>query len=82
MLLPFRREALRERTRLDEVDEADAHDQTTPSERIERCLELSDLARELAGAVGSAWIEQASASIEEKARIYVAPLRAVTLLRQ
>ena len=76
MLLPFRREALRERARLDEADEADAYEHTTPSERIERSLELSELARELARAVGSAWTEQASASLEEKARVYVAPMRA------
>jgi hypothetical protein len=77
MLLPFRRDALRERARLDAADEAEAFEQTTPSERIERSLELSELAHELACAVGSAWTEQASASLEEKARLYVAPLRAV-----
>ena len=43
MLLPFRRDALRERARLDEADEADAYEHTTPSERIERSLELSEL---------------------------------------
>jgi len=76
MLLPFRRDALRERARLDEADEADAYEHTTPSERIERCLELSELARELASAVGSAWTKYASAGLEDKARIYVAPMRA------
>ena len=77
MLLPFRRDALRERARLDEADEADAYEQTTPSERIERSLELSELARELADAVSSAWTDQASAGLEEKARLYVAPMHAV-----
>jgi hypothetical protein len=77
MLLPFRRDALRERARLDEADEADAYEHTTPSERIERSLELSELARELARAVGGAWTEQASAGLAEKARVYVAPMRAV-----
>lgn len=76
MLLPFRREALRERARLDEADEADAYEHTTPSERIERSFELSELARELARAVGSEWTEQASVALEEKARVYVAPMRA------
>ena len=78
MLLPFRREALRERARLDEADEADAYQRTTLSERIERSIELSELARELACAVGSSWTEQASAGLDEKARLYVAPMRAVT----
>jgi len=77
MLLPFRRAALRDRARLDEADEADAYERTTPSERIERSLEMSELARELAHAVGSAWTEQAGAGLEEKARLYVAPMRAV-----
>lgn len=77
MLLPFRRDALRERARLDEADEADAYEHTTPSERIERSLELSELARDLASAVGSAWTTHASADLEDKARIYVAPMRAV-----
>jgi hypothetical protein len=76
MLLPFRRDALRERARLDEADEADAYEHTTPSERIERSLELSELAGELARAVGSEWTEQAGAALEEKARLYVAPMRA------
>jgi hypothetical protein len=76
MLLPLRRDALRERTRLDEADEADAYARTTPSERIERSLELSELARQLARAVGSAWTEQAGTGLEEKARLYVAPMRA------
>lgn len=77
MLLPFRRDALRERARLDDADEAAVYDHTTPTERIERCLELSELARELAVAVGSAWTEHASASLKEKARLYVSPMHAV-----
>ena len=77
MLLPFRRDALRERARLDEADEAEAYARTTPDERIERCLELSELSRELAESVGGAWIGEASASLEEKAHLYVVPLRLV-----
>lgn len=77
MLLPLRRDALRNRAPLDEADEADAYEHTTPSQRIMRSLELSELARELARAVGSAWTEQASADMMEKARFYVAPMRAV-----
>lgn len=77
MIPPFRREALRERARLDEADDADVYERTTPSERIERSLELSELARELAHAVGNTWTAHASADIEEKASRYVAPMRMV-----
>lgn len=76
MILPLRRDALRDRAALDEADEADAYEHTTPSQRILRCLELSELARELAHAVDSAFTPQPSADIEEKARLYVAPMRA------
>lgn len=76
MLSPLRREALCKRALLDESDEATAYEQTTPSERIERSLELSELALELARAVGSAWVDEARVSLREKARLYVAPMRA------
>lgn len=77
MQLPFRRDALRERARLDEADEAEAYARTTPDERIERCLELSELACDLAESVGGAWVGEAGASLEENAQLYVAPLRLV-----
>jgi hypothetical protein len=76
MLFPLRREALRDRARLDEADEATAYEQMTPSQRIERSLELSELAAELARAVGGAWVDQARVGLQEKMRLYVAPMRA------
>jgi hypothetical protein len=77
MLLPFRRDALREKNRLDEADEDEVCARMTPSERLERSLELSNMARELAESVGASWTQEASASLEEKARLYVAPMRAL-----
>lgn len=78
MLPPLRRAALRAREPLDEADEAEARGQTTPSERIERSLELSELARELAEAVGSTWTQAADPDLPGKARRWAAPLHAVT----
>jgi hypothetical protein len=77
MILPVRREALRDRQLLDEADEMDAHARGTPSERLGLALALSDLARKLARGAGSRWVEEGSADLESKSALYVAPLRAL-----
>ncbi|HZF47527.1 MAG TPA: hypothetical protein VE093_02695 [Polyangiaceae bacterium] len=77
MILPLRRDALRERDRLDEADEDAAFARSTPSQRLELSVELSDVMRSLAESVGSAWVSDASMALENKARLYVTPLRAL-----
>ncbi|MCC6214454.1 MAG: hypothetical protein IT376_06270 [Polyangiaceae bacterium] len=78
MLPPLRRAALRARESLDEADEAEAHGQTTPSDRVERSLEPSKLARELAEAVGSTWTQAVNPDLPGEARRWAAPLHALT----
>jgi hypothetical protein len=80
MILPLRRDALRERGHLDEADEDADFARSTPSQRLESSVELSDVTRSLAESVGSAWVAEASMSLESKAHLYVAPLQ--TLLRR
>jgi hypothetical protein len=75
MILPFRREALRAREALDEADEVEAYARETPSERLALVIELSDLARSLAEAVGAPWVTETVDDLEEKARLYALPLR-------
>jgi hypothetical protein len=77
MILPVRRDALRERERLDEQDDMAAHAHGTPSERLAMALGLSDLVRKLARSAGSRWVEAGSADLETKSALYVAPLRAL-----
>lgn len=77
MILPLRRDALQERGRLDEADEDAAFARSTPSQRLELSVEISDLTRSLAESVGSAWVEEPSMVLENKARLYVTPLRAL-----
>ena len=77
MILPLRRDALRERDRLDEADEDAAFARSTPSQRLELSVELSDVTRSLAESVGSAWVSEAGMALENKARLYVTPLRAL-----
>jgi hypothetical protein len=75
VLLPLRREALRERESLDEQDEMEAHSRGTPSERLAIALGLSDLVRKLARGAGSRWVDEGSTSLEIKSALYVTPLR-------
>jgi hypothetical protein len=77
MILPVRRDALRDRELLDEADELEAYARSTPSERLALALALSDLTRKLAKGAGSRWIDEGSADLETKAALYVAPLRAL-----
>lgn len=77
VILPVRREALRERELLDEEDAMEAHARGTPSERLAIALGLSDLARKLASGARSRWVVEGSADLETKSALYVAPLRAL-----
>jgi hypothetical protein len=74
---PVRRDALRERQALDEADEAAAYARETVGERLAMAIELSDLTRSLAEAVGAPWVTDAVDDLEDKARLYAAPLRAL-----
>ena len=77
VILPLRREALREREALDETDEAVAYAQETPGERLAMAIELSDLTRSLAEAAGAPWVAEPHDDLADKARLYAAPLRAL-----
>ena len=77
MLLPVRREALRERQALDEADELAQHARETISDRLAMAIELSELTRALAVAVGAPWVAEAVDDLEDKARLWAAPLRAL-----
>ena len=77
MILPLRRDVLQERGRLDEADEDAAFARSTPSQRLELSVELSDVTRSLAESVGSAWVSEASMALESKAHLYVAPMQAL-----
>ena len=72
---PVRREALRERDRLDLEDDLDAHARETPAQRIGMALALMQMARKLAQGTGAAWIKSPQDDLEEKADRYIAPLR-------
>jgi hypothetical protein len=74
---PVRREALRERQALDQVDELEAFAHETLGERLALTIELSDLSRALAEAVGASWVTQPVDDLGDKARLYAAPLRAL-----
>ena len=77
VILPLRRDALKERGRLDEADEDAAFARSTPSQRLELSVEISDVTRSLAESVESTWVSEASMALESKAHLYVAPLRAL-----
>lgn len=75
MVLPFRREALDERARIDERDEAEQYERERPERRVLIGLHLSELARKLAKAAGADWIVKPVDDLGEKAALYAAPLR-------
>lgn len=75
MILPLRRQSLDERRELDERDEAEQYEQETAERRLYIGLRLSELARKLAKAAGADWIVEPMDDLDEKARLYAAPLR-------
>jgi hypothetical protein len=75
MILPFDRGRLVERNRLDEEQELEAVERTTSGERLAQALELSDLVRALALGLGHHDAVGRDDDLEDKARLYVEPLR-------
>lgn len=80
MILPVRREALKERAALDAQDEAELYKHETPERRFLIGLQLSELARTLARAAGADWILNPRDDLAEKARLFAAPLRRLSRL--
>lgn len=56
-------------------DEATAFAQETPERRLAVALALIQMTRKLAKAASADWIVSPSYDLDEKARMYVAPLR-------
>ncbi len=72
---PVRREALRERDRLDLADDLQAYARETPAQRIGLALALMQMARKLAQGTGATWVKSPPDDLAEKAERYIAPLR-------
>jgi hypothetical protein len=69
--LPARRDALAQRNRLDEIDEARQYALESPAERLSFALQSSELVRQLAMAVGN---QNGAADLDQKSAQYVMPL--------
>jgi len=69
--LPFDRARMRERNRLDLIDEIEQAAKMTPAERFLQSLDLSELC--LALARGTPGAQPASDPLEEKARAWTLP---------
>lgn len=70
---------MRERNLLDDIDEVEQMSALTPAQRLRMCLEMSGTARAMAlGGAGQDVMEQYD-TIEEKALLWVEPLRASRL---
>jgi hypothetical protein len=80
-MLPLRRETLRARAELDERDELSLARAESPEQRLELVLELSDLIQELSEQALPGDLVSA-VPLEDKARLYVAPLRGAAQLRR
>jgi hypothetical protein len=74
---PVRRKALRERERLDTADERALALEESPEERLLLCLELSDFARDVHDSASFGGGIGLCDDREQKARLYVLPLRVV-----
>jgi hypothetical protein len=76
MKLPFDRERMRERNLLDDIDEIEQAARQTPSERLAAGLALSDLAIAMLRGNPDAPVLDRREDLEEKARLWAAPLQA------
>lgn len=76
MKLPFDRARLRERNLLDDIEEIEQAARLSPEERIRLCLTMSAEARALALAFAGQVTMDEYDDVEEKARLWVAPLKA------
>ena len=74
MLLPFDRERLAKRNALDDAQARSATADLSPRQGILEVIELSEVVRQLALANGAG--QHSVDDLAEKARLYVAPLRA------
>ena len=79
MKLPLDRERMRERNLLDDIDEIVQTAAQAPGERLADALDLSDLALELYSANPDAPIIDRLDDLQEKARLWAAPLAAIQL---
>jgi hypothetical protein len=77
MKLPFDRERMRERNLLDDIDEIEQAIAQSPEERFAATLALSDLVLALFRGNPDAPVLDRLEDLEEKARLWVAPLRAI-----
>ena len=75
VVLPIKRDALKERAALDAADEAEQYQRESPEQRFRIGLALSELARKLARAAGAEWITSPPDDLADKARLYAEPLR-------
>ena len=76
MKLPFDRERMRERNLLDDIDEIEQAARQTPAERFAAGLALSDLAIAMLRGNPDAPVLDRLDDLEEKARLWAAPLQA------
>ncbi|TMQ04526.1 MAG: hypothetical protein E6J90_44185 [Deltaproteobacteria bacterium] len=77
MKLPFDRERMRERNLLDDIDEIEQAIAQSPEERLAATLALSDLALAFFRGNPDAPVPDRLEDLEEKARLWAAPLRAI-----
>ncbi|TMQ12866.1 MAG: hypothetical protein E6J90_11570 [Deltaproteobacteria bacterium] len=77
MKLPFDRERMRERNLLDDIDEIEQAIAQSPEERFAAGLVLSNLALAFFRGNPDAPVLDRLEELEEKARLWAAPLRAI-----
>jgi hypothetical protein len=75
VLLPFKRDRLRERNAVDRAEDQSDSALRSPAERVEITLQLSEAVRLLSHATGAPQHASEDASLEGKARLYALPLR-------
>ena len=75
MLLPFKRDRLRERNAIDEAEDRADSALRSPAERVEITLQLSEAVRLFSHATGAPQHTHEDADLEGKARLYALPLR-------
>ena len=77
MKLPFNRERMRERNLLDDITEIQVTAAQSPAERFAATLTLSDLALAFLRGNPDAPVLDRHEDLEEKARLWAAPLKAI-----
>ena len=77
MKLPFNRDRMRERNLLDDISEIELTAAQSPAERFAATLTLSDLALAFFRGNPDAPVLDRLDDLEEKARLWAAPLKAI-----